>query len=161
MAGPFEILEYGAIQVQVQVGQITEANLRAHLDRQTRVINDGVATGPPYRKAVIVVDASVELVPPAKVRRMQAEWTNAHADKLQKILHAMAFVVPSAMTRGAMTAVLWLTRPAWPMVTQPSLESAMTWALEQADTIGADVDSRLRRLGATAVVRDRAALLTG
>lgn len=160
-AYPFETLEYGAIQVQVQIGSVTAENMRDHLDRQTKTIDEAIAAGPPYQKGIIIVDASVDLVPPATIRKMQADWTNQNEHKLEQILHGMGFVVPSALTRGAMTAVMWLIRPKWPMIAHASLEEAIAWALTEADAVGADVDSRLRRYGAGAVQDDRTLLLTG
>jgi len=156
MKSPFEILSYGCVQVQIQVSDITDESMRVYLSEQTTIIEEGMASGPPYDKAVILIDASVELIPSATVRRMQADWTNAHQHQLEKIVHAMGFVVPSALSRGAMTAVLWLSRPKWPMIAHASLPKAVDWALLEAERMGGEVHADLVAGKADTVVRDRA-----
>lgn len=158
MSSPFEILTYGAIQVQIQVGEMTEANMRSFLDSQSQMLEAAVSGASPAARAVLIIDGSVDLVPPATIRRMQADWTNENRERIALLTHAIGFVVPSMAARGAMTAVLWLTRAPWPMETHASLDAAVEWAVGESTRIGAPVDPRLLDLGAAAIEQDRARL---
>lgn len=158
---PFRTLDYGPIQVQVQLGPLDEASMRRHLDLQSRWIRAAVAGGATPNKGIIVLDASVNLVPSATVRRLQADWHREHERELEALVQSMAFVVNSRLVRGAMQAVFWLSQPAYPMTVHASLEAAIPWAIEEAAGHPVPVPRVLHQHGAAVVARDREALRRG
>ena len=74
--GPYRLLSYDLIQVQIQQRHLDESTLRAHLDTQSRHMRDTLDArlGTPIRKGYVVVDASCALVAPPSVRKLQADW---------------------------------------------------------------------------------------
>ena len=158
---PFEILDFGQVQVQVQVREITVDGLRTYLDgesariRQNLEFRDRMAP----RKAVIIVDGSVSLMPPPEARQMQADWFNANKDLLKLVTHKMGFVLPNAFLRGFMSAVFFLSGPPVPMKTHASVDEAVPWAIAEALSIGGEVSDDLRLDGVVAYERAKQAAI--
>lgn len=158
-ASPFEVLEFGQVHVQVQVRPVTAQGLRAFLDGQAREIKtalDRMDSAPP--KVVVVVDASVSLLPPSDARRVQADWLKEHEHLLRLVTHSTGLVLPNPLLRGFMASVLALAPTPVPMKTHGSLDEAICWAIATVDEIEGEVTDDLRTHGSQAVELAKAAL---
>jgi len=81
---------------------------------------------------VSIVDARrMTSAPSAKVRRMIAEWEATHGDRGSRYNRGVAFITESALIRGAMTALHWISPPKVPTTYHATMESARTWGTEQ------------------------------
>lgn len=79
----------------------------------------------------IVVDSRKAVSVTAAQRKQQAEWIDANRDDLRRYVVGTAFVIESALMRGALTAIFWMTSYETPYVVVPTFEAGETWALEQ------------------------------
>lgn len=151
------MLDFGQVQVQIQVRPITTAGLTAYLDGETRriraLLSQRDALAP--RKAIIIVDGSVSLMPPAEARNIQRRWFTDNHDLLRLVTHEMGFVLPNALLRGFMSAVFYLSSPPVPMITHGSLDEAVQWAIRKAESIQGQVNTDLLKDGSIAVERAR------
>lgn len=149
-------LLFGKIAVQIQVAPLTERNIAAHLETQTVYAREQVqqhGLQGVQQRGAIIIDASVDLVPPATVRRMQAEWLNDHREFLRAAIGAVAFVAPSAITRGAMQAALWFAPLPMPMSVHQTLDLALDWSIGMVHGWGGHVDPVLLHEGVMAIER--------
>lgn len=161
MRSPFVILDYGKVIVQVQVAPMTEANMRVHLDEQSARMRERLQQegwGPPSERGALLIDGSCDLVPPATVRRMQAEWLNEHRDFLLTAVGSVAFVVPHPLSRGAMRAALWLAPMEMDLGVHDTLESALDWSIARLDSWGGEAPQHILMGGAMVIERDKLAL---
>lgn len=100
-----------------------EAETAAYLDE---FIEKVVLRKSPF---VSIVDArKMNRAPSAKVRRMIADWEAQHGDLGTRYNRGVAFVTESALIRGAMTALQWISPPKVPTVYEATMESARLWA---------------------------------
>jgi len=78
---------------------------------------------------VSIVDArKMTRAPTAKVRRMIADWETANGELGPRYNRGVAFVTDSALVRGAMTALQWISPPKVPTVYEATMEAALVWA---------------------------------
>lgn len=161
-ASPFVILSFGQVQVQIQVKPISAAGLSAHLEQETQRIKQLLAQRGRLapQKAVVIVDGSVALMPPAEARKLQADWLKANKDLLQLVTHKLGFVLPNPILRGFVSAVFYLVPLPIPSETLGSLDEAVAWAIREARSIDGVVDEELLTLGTAAIERRRAQLVT-
>lgn len=147
--GPFRVLDFGQVQVQVQIGDLTDESFEAHLTAETNRLNEYMKVRDALvpRKAVIIVDPSCDLVPKASIRRMQADWIERHRSLLRIVCHGMGLIVPNLVARNVTTAILWLASAPVPIKAHKDLDEAIAWAIAEADSIGGDVDPELRKSG--------------
>lgn len=84
------------------------------------------------RRFVSIVDARALVeAPSAKVRRMIAEWEQGEAASGAQYNAAIAFVTDSALIRGAMTALHWMSPPKTPTTYVATMEAARAFALSR------------------------------
>ncbi len=160
---PIQSLDFDQVQVQIQIATLTPENMVAfHESEESRIkklltIRDSMVP----RRAVVVLDGSNQLVPPAAVRRLQADWMTKNSLMLRTVIHSIGVVIPNTVARGAFTAVMWLAgeRVPWDMVALPDMPTAVDWAIKQAHSMGGTVSFDLMRDGVDAVERKRAQLL--
>jgi len=159
---PIQSLDFDQVQVQIQIAPLTPENMVAFHESEDARIRQllSIRDSEVPRRAVVVLDGSNQLVPPAAVRRLQAEWMTKNSHMLRTVIHSMGVVIPNAIARGAFTAVMWLAgeRVPWDVVAHPDLPTALTWAINQAHSIGGTVSPDLMLDGSIAVERKRAAL---
>ena len=150
---PFRVLDFGQVQVQIQVAPLTEDNFRAHLAaetlRMTGLIKGRDRVVP--RKAVVINDGSCELIPPPSIRKLQADWIKGHEDMLRLVCHGLGMIVPGMLVRNTLTAVLWLATLPVPMKLLKDMDEALFWAIGEVDAFGGEVDAELRAGRRTAV----------
>jgi hypothetical protein len=77
-------------------------------------------------------------VPGARERKRLAEWSNSpEVRKLSsKLCVGSAVVVPNTLTRGALTAILWLWNPPLPLTSVATLELGCEWCFDRLDATG-------------------------
>lgn len=88
----------------------------------------------------------VQGVPDAVVRKRLGEFVTESAKQSLESTVCVAIVIPSALLRGALTAVHWIGRPVVPVKTFPSIEGAVTWTTAELGVRGLKVPSN-RALG--------------
>ena len=76
----------------------------------------------------VVVDATgLRSVPSAAVRQRLADHEHAVADIESRYNKANAYVIASAVLRGALTAIYWVSPPRYPHAVFPSTDRAEAW----------------------------------
>jgi hypothetical protein len=104
-------------------GNLEEAQLLTYFDEfMTRVLQRGELF------ASIVDARNIDDAPSARVRRIVADWENQHGAMGEKVNVGIAIVTTSALVRGAMTAINWISPPRVPTTYEARLNDAITWA---------------------------------
>ena len=131
---PIQSIDFEQIQVQMQIRPLNAENIVAYQTAESERIHERIRTSEEMalRKAVVIVDASCNLIPESEVRQLQAAWMKQHADLFRMIVHATAFVVPSSLIRGTLTAVMWMA----PMPFEVSMHSTLEQALAMREALG-------------------------
>jgi hypothetical protein len=85
------------------------------------------------RKSPFVVISDlreVTAVPEAPTRRRIAEWSKAQEARTIQYHLGTVMIVRSAVVRGALTAINWLTRPITPQLVYTDPREGAAWCLE-------------------------------
>ena len=109
------------------VGVLTDDAFRAYLAEYGAILAKGERYG-------IVFDATQAGRPTAVQRRMQSEWIQANDALLRKLCVGGAFAISSALVRGAMQAILWVSPLPFEHVVVEKVADADVW-----------LDARLKR----------------
>lgn len=99
----------------------SDAEVAAYLSAMTEVVRR------PQRK-VIIYDALQAAIPTSTHRRMQGEWLKQNQSVIERLGAGTAFVLESAIMRGALTAVFWISPVPNGHVVTASVEEALAWA---------------------------------
>ena len=138
------IEHYEPILIAIQIDQTTDENLRAYLDEQTEIWRRFATR---RQKLIFVVDCSLGTSLNATQREMYAQWLNEARPLLDACLVGVAFVMTSALVRGALTAIFWLARLSAPHVVRKTLPEALEWALAVAKTQELPLPAELEHAG--------------
>lgn len=57
----------------------------------------------------LIFDTTKSAAPTAKQRKRQADWITEHTAMIKRHSAGTAYVIPSALLRGMLTAILWLS----------------------------------------------------
>lgn len=114
----------GSIVVTSFIGAISDAELTEYHDTTLALIRARRAP------TVTIIDASQSVISSAGQRKLQAEWMRENQHLLAQFTVGIAFVIRSAIIRGAVQAVLWLQPLPMPHAVVTSLEQAEVWAEE-------------------------------
>ncbi len=106
------------------VGSQDEADFSAYLEWMTALAKRRV-------KAVTVFDATKAGPTSATQRARQGAWIKTNRALIQQFSCGSAFVVSSAIVRGALTAILWIAPVPGPHTIVATFEEAERWALER------------------------------
>ena len=79
-------------------------------------------------------------------RKEMAKWLLANRKNLERYCVGAAIAFPSALVRGAMTALHWITPSPMPMHYPATFEEAARWAVEQLEAHGEPVGIEARRV---------------
>jgi hypothetical protein len=82
-------------------GTSSDEGIRAYLDAYTRLLQRGRRIG------AVIDGVGVSSMSPVQ-RAMHAEWLRANKPMLSKWCVGTAFVLESALSRGIVTAILWV-----------------------------------------------------
>lgn len=100
-----------------------------------RYFADGTALvtgGKPY---VCVMDGTDMLTPQVEFVRRQAKWMDEHRVNMQQVNLGVAFILPSALIRGLVRAIVHYQDLPVPHVSFPDSASAWQWAERRASSI--------------------------
>lgn len=76
-----------------------------------------------------IVDATrITSAPSARVRRLIADWEVEHGAVGERYNVGVAIVTTSALVRGAMTAIQWISPPRVPTTYEATMPAAIAWA---------------------------------
>ncbi|PRQ04976.1 hypothetical protein [Enhygromyxa salina] len=148
------ITRFEPIHLSTQVEATTDENLREYLAGQTAMWARMQRNG---GRCISVVDCSISTKITAVQRRIYADWINASGDLLDGCLVGAAFIMPSIVVRGALTAVFWVARLSAPHTVHSTLEGGLNWALDLARREGLPLSVALEREGVDAFRRLREA----
>lgn len=93
--------------------------------------------------------------PDAAVRKVLGEWMNAEDALLRRRCASVEFAFPSAVSRGVLTAILWMGDPPMPTGVHGTARAAVEAALRRAERPTAAAGEILR--AADALVRQSSA----
>ncbi len=78
------------------------------------------------RNAVIIDPSGMDDVP-ANLRKRAGEWRKGHQDLFRETIIAAAYITPSALMRGVITAIFWVSTPVVPVQTFATQTEALAW----------------------------------
>jgi hypothetical protein len=87
--------------VEVRFGRHSDADYDAYFEEMTQIAE---RPGP----RVLLVDCTSSSVPSAAMRRRLVAWNVSHRVRIRESVGGVAFVIPSAVIRGVLTAMLWV-----------------------------------------------------
>jgi hypothetical protein len=74
---------------------------------------------------VLLVDCQRATIPSTTTRRRHLAWNTKHRDRIRDRVAGMAFVIPSAVIRGALTAIFWMQPLEAPYVVVKTRDEAL------------------------------------
>lgn len=101
-------------------GTPTVEQLREHLREYQEILNRD-------RPLVVLFDTTNAMMVDAMYRKVYADFLNANTERMSRLIKGMAFVITSALLRGALTAVLWRAPLPYPHKTFHKIDEARTW----------------------------------
>ena len=119
------------IWVQTFPARYTDAELFYAFDRLDAVVVEAAAK---RGRFCLVSDVTRARVGNAVHRRRIAQTFSRTRHLLGDRVAGQAFVMKHAMQRGALTAILWLGTPPWPIEVFAALDEAMAWSRLQLAT---------------------------
>lgn len=122
--------------------QTEEADFFAHLDLLDANIRRTVAA---RAKTALIYDITSGYRAPASVRKAQADWMKKNATVTRQNCVGIAFVMTSAVVRGALTAILWMSDMPAPYTVVATVEEAERWCTEKLGAHGVTVPPKARR----------------
>ena len=101
-----------------------------------RYFADGDALVTGRRPYVCIMDGTVMLTPDVDFVRRQARWIHEHRQEMLQVNRGIAFVMPSALVRGLVRAVMHFQEMPVPHASFADLESALAWGQKRALATG-------------------------
>ena len=123
---PILIVRYRGAPTTDEFGQ--------YLDRLSAVYREG-------NRFAMIFDSSDAESPPATQRKMQADWILKHERLIHTLNVGTAFVVPSVVLRGALTAIFWLQPLPCPHFVCAELNEARRWTRARLDAASSHMRS--------------------
>ncbi len=143
----FRYISFGTIELHKQIGPPTVEGLRGHVNAVTERMRSRLQVG--RSPLVYTIQDNTGFAPAgAAERKVLGEWMAQEFELLHACSIGVGFVIDSAMVRGALTAVFWLSRLPSPYRVHPTLQEALRIAIEQVDGAGLAVNPQLRSGGA-------------
>lgn len=103
----------------------------------------------PDARYVSITDAREASHPPAAVRKLVADLTEAHRDVWSRLVLRSLTVIDSAVIRGAFTAIEWISRRPFDIQMVASVSAALDEAARVLDEAGLPWPTGVRRGGDT------------
>ena len=124
-----------ALVVEEVAGPVTDAEHAEHL----RVLRERMRRDRVNRTRVVtVVDLTHAAPLSAKQRGAQAQWMKENEELIRAVSLGAAYVVPSPLIRGVLTAVFWVRPPLEPYGLFATRDEAFEWARERLREAGAE-----------------------
>jgi hypothetical protein len=125
VSGEIIILDVHApVYVVTFSGSVSDQAFENYLAQLTRLLASSGARA-------LVFDARTGTPAPASQRQRQAQWIREHQAEVRRNTAGIAFVLSSAIMRGALTAIMWLAPLPCPHHITPNFEQGMRWARER------------------------------
>ncbi|HSC88484.1 MAG TPA: STAS/SEC14 domain-containing protein [Polyangiaceae bacterium] len=105
-------------------GESTDADMEDYLSMLERMLAR-------RERHVIIVDATGGKLLKGQHRKALAEWTRQNEAALRRYRAGLALVTSSAVLRGMITAVYWLTPAPFPYQPVSNMDEAWRWAEAQ------------------------------
>ena len=86
---------------------------------------------PAQKPYALVYDAKDATQFSPRQRQMTADWVTLHAGQIRSLCAGCSFVFATAMQRGVMTAVHWMSPPPYPVHVTKTRVDAIRWCLSQ------------------------------
>jgi hypothetical protein len=106
-------------------GVLNDTEYAAHLDECTKLIVQ------PARPYAYVYDGTRIDQMPSSCRQLQATWINTHRPVIGRLNRGCGFAFASAITRGLLTAVHWISPPPYPHSISATRDDAIRWCLDR------------------------------
>ncbi len=113
------------VLVTMPSGSLTDDAVAEFIDGQRKLLARGKTLG-------MICDARQSPAMPAKQRSMWGEWLKESEPIASRLVASMGIVVSNPLVRGALTAVLWIRTPPYPVHVCASLAEA-------AERVGGDL----------------------
>jgi hypothetical protein len=81
----------------------------------------------------------------AQQRRIQSDWNRSIQPVQKAVTLGIAFIAPSTVTRGMLTAVFWFSPPSAPYIICARMSEALTWAFGVCKEHGVDVTQTVEK----------------
>lgn len=101
-------------------GALSDEGFAEYLAELRHVLDRGSRYG-------VVFDATNAAVPSTSQRRMQADYIRSERERLKRMCVGAAFVIPNALVRGSLTAILWLQPLPYEHTVVASVSAAREW----------------------------------
>jgi hypothetical protein len=139
---PFKIVERPPIFVVRRVGVASPADMAFMLERARVTLADSP------RPCVLVYDAGRDPSgrPDARSRQLTAEWMKANEALLRERCAGCDFAFPNPLSRGVLTAILWLRSPPFEARLHGSCAEALASAARKSRA-PLDIQGLIRELG--------------
>ena len=126
---PIELTDAGGgLAIVTYLSGATDEQYEAHLDNLTQLMHDMAAR---HHFLAQVHDATRWSRSTARQRQMQAEWIEKNRRFMEQHGAGLAFVITSALVRGGLTAVLWLSGMPLPYKVFGEMDRAQAWCQSQ------------------------------
>jgi hypothetical protein len=121
------------VQITTFFGQTTESLMRHYFAWSYEVTAMAKARDTRF---VLISDNSLAIRPEPTVRRVVAELIDGGPPEAATLIAATFVVYESALVRGAVTAIQWLSNRNWNLTTVPSVQHGITAALAKLTAEG-------------------------
>ncbi len=115
---------YDPLHLQVIPRAFTQAEVEAHFEKLEQFYTQ---RSPPDAPAALLADARLAQYADALARKRVALAFERLSPILERRAVGHAIVLSSPLIHGALTAIFWIKRPAWPVQTFLEMEDADRW----------------------------------
>lgn len=126
MSTPIVVTSDGPLIIVTYFGAATNDQYAAYLEELTAITRRNANN----RNMMVINDATRWIRSNAEQRRMQADWIAQNTEVLRGRTAGVSFVISSAVVRGGLTAILWLSNMPCPYRVTATLEESLDWARE-------------------------------
>jgi hypothetical protein len=126
MSTPIVVTTDGPLILVTYYGAASNDQYAAYLQELTAITQRNERA----TNMVVINDATRWIRSNAEQRRMQADWIAKNAEVLRGRTAGVSFVISSAVVRGGLTAILWLSNMPCPYRVTATLEESVQWARE-------------------------------
>ena len=126
MSTPIVVTSEGPLILVTYYGAASNDQYAAYLEELTKITQRNQHN----RNMVVINDATRWIRSNAEQRRMQADWIAKNTEVLRGRTAGVSFVISSAVVRGGLTAILWLSNMPCPYRVTGTLTESIDWARE-------------------------------
>lgn len=153
MPAMFRYVEFGSIELHQQIAPPSVEGIQAHVDFLSERMRSRLRRQSP--KVYTIQDNSGHPPAGAAERKVLSDWMARDFELIRSGTLGVGFVIQSAMVRGALTAVFWLSKLPAPYRVHGTLDEALRVAMEQVEAEGLTVAPELKGAGVSKLVAGR------